>query len=138
MLPMQESDLITLKVLLPFGVFAEKVDVLKVVADTNVGSVGILPHRLDCVAALTPGILFYQSESEGDVYIAVDQGILVKVGLTVLISVSNAIAGQDLNQLKQAVESQFLNLNQQEKNVRSLMAKLESGLISRLAGLQRD
>lgn len=38
---MQESDLITLKVLLPFGVFAEKADVLKVVADTNVGSVGI-------------------------------------------------------------------------------------------------
>jgi F-type H+-transporting ATPase subunit epsilon len=125
-------------VLLPFGVFAEKADVLKVVADTNVGSAGILPHRLDCVAALTPGILFYESESDGQVYIAVDQGILVKVGLTVLISVSNAIAGKDLDQLKQAVESQFLNLNQQEKNVRSLMAKLESGLISRLAGLQRD
>jgi F-type H+-transporting ATPase subunit epsilon len=135
---MQESDLITLKVLLPFGEFAEKADVLKVVADTNVGSVGILPHRLDCVAALTPGILFYESESDGEVYIAVDQGILVKVGLTVLISVSNAIAGKDLDQLKQAVESQFLNLNQQEKNVRSLMAKLEIGLISRLAGLQRD
>jgi F-type H+-transporting ATPase subunit epsilon len=135
---MQESDLITLKVLLPFGVFTEKLDVVKVVADTNVGSVGILPHRLDCVAALTPGILFYESQSDGDVYIAVDQGILVKVGLTVLISVSNAIAGKELNQLKQAVESQFLNLNQQEKNVRSLMAKLESGLISRLAGLQRD
>lgn len=135
---MQESDLITLKVLLPFGVFAEKADVLKVVADTNVGSAGILPHRLDCVAALTPGILFYESESDGQVYIAVDQGILVKVGLTVLISVSNAIAGKDLDQLKQAVESQFFNLNQQEKNVRSLMAKLESGLISRLAGLQRD
>ncbi len=135
---MQESDLITLKVLLPFGVFAEKTDIVKVVADTNVGSLGILPHRLDCVAALTPGILFYESKSDGDVYIAVDQGILVKVGLTVLISVSNAIAGKDLEQLRQAVESQFLNLNQQEKNVRSLMAKLEIGLISRLAGLQRD
>lgn len=135
---MQESDLITLKVLLPFGVFAEKADIVKVVADTNVGSLGILPHRLDCVAALTPGILFYESKSDGDVYIAVDQGILVKVGLTVLISVSNAIAGKDLEQLRQAVESQFLNLNQQEKNVRSLMAKLEIGLISRLAGLQRD
>ncbi len=135
---MQESDLITLKVLLPFGVFAEKADVLKVVADTNVGSVGILPHRLDCVAALTPGILFYESKSEGDVYVAVDQGILVKVGLSVLISVSNAIAGKDLSQLKAAVENQFLSLDQQEKNVRSLMAKLESGLIRRLEGLQRD
>ncbi|MDP3510233.1 MAG: F0F1 ATP synthase subunit epsilon [Candidatus Melainabacteria bacterium] len=135
---MQESDLITLKVLLPFGIFAEKADVLKVVADTNVGSVGILPHRLDCVAALTPGILFYESKSEGDVYIAVDQGILTKVGLTVMISVSNAIAGKNLSQLKEAVETQFLSLDHQEKEVRSLMAKLESGLIHRLAGLHRD
>lgn len=135
---MQESDLITLKVLLPFGIFAEKADVLKVVADTNVGSVGILPHRLDCVAALTPGILFYESKSEGDVYLAVDQGILTKVGLTVMISVSNAIAGKNLSQLKEAVETQFLSLDHQEKEVRSLMAKLESGLIHRLAGLHRD
>jgi F-type H+-transporting ATPase subunit epsilon len=50
-----------LKVLLPFQVFAEKADVSRIVASTSAGSFGILPHRLDCVAALTPGILVYET-----------------------------------------------------------------------------
>jgi F-type H+-transporting ATPase subunit beta len=50
-----------LKVLLPFQVFAEKAGVSRIVAETREGSFGLLPHRLDCVAALVPGILTYQT-----------------------------------------------------------------------------
>ena len=46
-----------LKILLPFQIFAEKTNVSRIVAETREGSFGILPHRLDCVAALVPGIL---------------------------------------------------------------------------------
>ena len=46
-----------LRVLLPFQVFAEKTGVSRIVAETRTGSFGLLPRRLDCVAALTPGIL---------------------------------------------------------------------------------
>ena len=46
--------LMHLKVLLPFQVFAEKTDVSRLVVETRDGSFGLLPHRLDCVAALTP------------------------------------------------------------------------------------
>ena len=42
------------------------------------GSFGLLPHRLDCVAALVPGILTYETKEDGTVYLAVDQGVLVK------------------------------------------------------------
>jgi len=49
-----------LKVLLPFQVFAEKSDVSLIVAETSNGSFGLLPNRLDCVAALSPGILIYE------------------------------------------------------------------------------
>ena len=51
-------------------------------ARTLQGSVGFLPHRLDCAAALEPGILTYESEADGEVYVAVDQGVLVKAGMT--------------------------------------------------------
>jgi F-type H+-transporting ATPase subunit epsilon len=44
------------------------------------GFVRTLPHRLDCVAALAPGILIYETEAEGEVYLAVDEGVLVKTG----------------------------------------------------------
>jgi len=130
---MQQPTLMRLKVLLPFQVFAEKTGVLRIVAETRKGSFGLLPHRLDCVAALTPGILIYETEAEGKAYLAVDNGVLVKTGPDVLVSVRRALGGVDLAQLRDSVEREFLTLNKQEQSVRSVMAKLESGLILRLA-----
>ena len=51
----------TLEILLPFKVFASKTGVSRIVAETADGSFGLLPHRLDCVAALAPGILVYET-----------------------------------------------------------------------------
>ena len=129
------ASLITLKVLLPFQVFAEKTDVTRVVAETRAGSFGLLPHRLDCAAALVPGILTFETVAEGEVYLAVDEGILVKAGREVLVSV-RAIAGTDLSNLREAVEQQFMNLDEQEQKVRSALAKLESGFIRQFAAFQ--
>ena len=130
--------LMNLKVLLPFQIFAEKTGVSRIVAETREGSFGLLPHRLDCVAALAPGILIYENEAEGEVYVAVDEGVLVKTGLDVLVSVRNAIGGTDLGQLREAVEREFLNLNEREQSVRSVMAKMESGFIRRLAEFHHE
>jgi len=135
---MHQPTLMHLKVLLPFQVFAENIGVSRIVAETHEGSFGLLPHRLDCVAALVPGILIYEDEAENEVYVAVDEGVLVKAGLEVLISVRNAIGGTDLGQLREAVDREFLNLNQREQTVRSVMAKLESGFIRRLAEFHHD
>jgi F-type H+-transporting ATPase subunit epsilon len=127
-----------LKVLLPFGIFAEVTGVSRIVAETREGSFGLLPHRLDCVAALAPGILIYEREGENEVYAAVDEGVLVKTGMDVLVSVRNAMGGTDLGQLREAVEREFLDVNEREQSVRSVMAKLESGFIRRLAKFHHD
>ena len=129
---MPQPTLMHLKVLLPFGVFADKTSVSRIVAETRQGSFGLLPHRLDCVAALAPGILTYETQGEGEVYVAVNEGVLVKTGLDVLVSVRNAIGGTDLSQLHDAVKWEFLTLTEREQNVRSVMAKMESGFIRRL------
>jgi len=122
-----------LRVLLPFGVFAEKTGVSRIVAETREGSLGLLPQRLDCVVALVPGILIYEDEADGEVCVAVDEGVLIKAGPAVLVSVRNAIAGTDLRQLREAVEREFLNLDEREQSVRLVLAKLESGFVRRLA-----
>ncbi len=127
-----------LKVLLPFQVFAEKTDVLRIVADTSAGSFGLLPHRLDCVAALIPGILVYETKADGEVFVAVDEGVLVKVGADILVSVRRAIAGAELGRLRETVDREFLALDDQEKTVRSVVTKLEGDFIRRLAGLHND
>ena len=130
--------LMNLKILLPFQVFAEKPGVSRIVAESNEGAFGLLPHRLDCVAALVPGILIYETEENDEVYVAVDEGVLVKTGPDVLISVRNAISGNDLDQLRASVEKEFMTLDEREKDVRMVMAKLESGLLHRLAALQHE
>jgi F-type H+-transporting ATPase subunit epsilon len=132
-----QPSLMHLKILLPFQVFVEQAGVSRVVAQSRHGSFGLLPHRRDCVAALAPGILIYQAEAGKEVYVAVDEGVLVKTGMDVLVSVRRAIGGVDLNQLHDAVKREFLTLNEQEQNVRQVMAKLEVGLLHRLATFQR-
>jgi F-type H+-transporting ATPase subunit epsilon len=127
---------VNLKVLLPFQIFAEKTAVSQIVAETREGSFGLLPHRLDCVAAIAPGILTYHTNEEGTVYVAVDEGVLVKVGTDVLVSVRHAIGGADLAQLHEAVKREFLTLDERERNVRAAVAKLEGGLVRRLVEFQ--
>ena len=127
-----------LKVLLPFQVFADRTGVSRIVAETREGAFGLLPHRLDCVAVLAPGILTYATDADGEVYLAVDEGVLVKTGPTVLVSVRRAIGGTDLGQLRAAVEQEFLTLDAQEQGLRSVMARLETGVLRRFMNLQHE
>ena len=126
-----------LEVLLPFRVFANEMEVSRIVAQTPEGSFGLLPHRLDCVTALGPGILIYETAGQGETFLAVDQGVLVKAGSDVLVSVRRAMRGADLGQLRAAVEREFLSLDEQAQSMRSLMAKLEAGFLRRLTSFQR-
>jgi F-type H+-transporting ATPase subunit epsilon len=127
-----------LKILLPFRVHADKTGVSRIVAETLAGSLGLLPHRLDCVAALRPGILIYECESGGEVFVAVDEGVLIKTGPDVLVSVRRAIGGTDLGQLRAAVEKEFLTLDECEQNVRAVTARLETGLLRRFAAFEHE
>ena len=124
-----------LKILLPERIFADMTGVTRIVAESRGGSFGLLPHRLDCVAALVPGILIYETASDGEVFLAVDEGILLKAGAEVRVSVRSAIGGTDLATLRAAVEREFLDLDAQQKRVRDVLAKLEGGLIRRAASL---
>ena len=127
-----------LKVLLPFQIFAEKSGVSRIVAETREGSFGLLPHRLDCVAALAPGILTYETDADGEVFVAVDEGVLIKAGSDVLVSVRRALGGTDLGLLRAGIEREFLTLDENEQSVRSVVAKMEAGFLRRFASLQHD
>jgi F-type H+-transporting ATPase subunit epsilon len=126
-----------LRVLLPYKVFAEMENVNSIVAETREGFFGILPKRLDCVAALVPGILAYTTKAEGEKCIAVDEGILIKSGDQVIVSIRNAAGDVDLGKLHEVVVKEFKNIDESEKNIRSVMAKLETGFIRNLEKFRR-
>ena len=123
-----ETMLMQLKILLPFRVFADTNHVSSIVLETSEGSCGLLPDRLDCVAALIPGIFTYVT-TEGPYYLAVSAGVLVKAGRQVLVSVRNAIGGADLGQLAETVKKELAKKEQDTGKVRSVMEKLESGFV---------
>ena len=124
-----DGSLMHLQVLVPSQVFAHYESVKSIVLETPEGAYGLMPLRMDCVAALEPGILTYTVEGEKPKYIAVDEGIVVKKGRQVRVSVRNALAGTDLAELKQLVQTEFLSLTEQEREVRAVLARLESGFM---------
>ena len=126
-----------LKVLLPSRIFLDLERVSRIVAETREGSFGLLPHRLDCVAALVPGILAY-TLGDDTAYLAVDQGVLVKSGADVMVSVRQAIQGTTLSELHETVRREYLSLDRQERDVRAAVARMESALLGRFAEFQHE
>lgn len=124
--------LMNLKILLPHKVFLENRKVTRIVMQTYKGSFGIWPQRLDCVAALAPGIFTYETGPEKVNYLALQEGVLIKVGSDVIVSVRNAIGGADLGKLRESVEKDFKEISDRDKNVKVAMAKLESSFIYNL------
>ena len=125
-----------LRILLPFGIFCTVGHVSSIVAETPGGSFGLLPHRLDCVAALAPGILTYTVGEP--VYLAADEGVLIKRGADVTVAVRHCIRGATLALLHGTVQREFLSTSTQDEAVRRAITQLESGLVGRFLELHRE
>jgi F-type H+-transporting ATPase subunit epsilon len=123
------AALMNLKVLLPYAVFTSERGVSRIIAESSSGAFGLLPHRLDCVTILRPGILVYDSKKKGEIYLAVDEGVLVKSGLDVLVSVHQAVSSPELSRLREVVEREFRSRSDQEQDLRTAMAKIESSFM---------
>lgn len=116
-----------LKLYLPQEILIDRL-VKKVIAESKHGAFCLLPHHIDCLAILVPGILTYQTMEDEEVFVAVDEGILVKCDSEVRVSTRHGIQGQDLNHLKQQINRRFRILDEQERQTRTALAKLEAGL----------
>ena len=117
-----------LKILIPTEVLVDR-EVTKVIAEAENGSFCLLPHHIDFVAALVPGILSYTTTTEEEIFVAVDQGILVKCAQEVFVSTLNAVEGNSLENLKQTVTKQFQVLNEKERLTRSAVAQFEASMM---------
>lgn len=125
-----------LKVLLPTEIAVnEKVTKISVwMANT---SFTLLPRHIDMGTLLTPGILSFHVEGEADhpVYLAIDEGILVKRGPLVQVSSRNAVRGDDVDVLRATITREFHELDERERKARSALVGLETDLIRRFIEL---
>jgi F-type H+-transporting ATPase subunit epsilon len=119
-----------LQVLRPTDVLVDR-EVDKIVAEAADGHFGILPRHADLATALVPGILIYVPAGAGEVFLGVDEGILVKCGERVTVSVLNAVPGDDLAMLRAAVHARYVELDEHARTAKSALARLEAGVVRR-------
>jgi F-type H+-transporting ATPase subunit epsilon len=124
-----------LEVITPIRVCVDR-DVVRIRAEAPDGHFGMLPHHIDFVTELVPGILVYEPEGAGERYVAVNSGMLVKCGLHVRVAVRGAIDGDDLAELRERVEIEFRQQNEDERVARSALARLEATMIRRFRTLE--
>ena len=126
-----------LNVWLPSELLLEE-EVVRIKAQADNGSFGMLPRHIDFVTALAPGVLVFQRPGKPEEYLAIDHGILVKCGPEVRVSTRNAVRGESLEQLRAEVEKQFQQREELEKQARALEAKLETDLVRRLLEQEKN
>jgi len=101
-------------------------DAVRVVAESDRGSFGLLPRHQDWVAPLVPGILTWEDPDGEERYAAVDRGTLLKCGDRVSVAVGEAVPGEDLARLQETVRERFEQLDDRERRTRSALARLEA------------
>ena len=124
-----------LKLLTPTEVLVDET-AARINAEGPDGQFCLLPRHRDWVAALVSGIVGFITPGGDEIFIAVDQGVLVKSGDEVLISVRRAVRDGDLARLREVVETRFRHYDDQEKAARGAIARLEAGVIRRFLELQ--
>ena len=124
-------DEMTLQVVLPLEILLEQKGVTSIVVETTEGLMGFLPLRLDCVALLVPGILTYETKDGKKSYLALDEGVLVKAGPSVTLSIHGGAVGTDAETLGATVKEEFAKEREREQQVRRMLEQLERSFVRR-------
>jgi F-type H+-transporting ATPase subunit epsilon len=110
--------------------------VKKVVGEAKNGSFCLLPAHVDFVTIMVPGIFYTVTEENQDLYLAINEGILLKTGSEVTLATRNAVKGENLGSLKKQVEEDFKKINQQDRGARNALQKLEADFVRRFLDLE--
>jgi len=122
-----------LRVMTPYSV-ALNTPVSQVTLEAVDGFFTLKPKHMDFVNVLKPGILSYKKDGK-EAFVACNRGVVVKRGDEVSISTPLAILGENLDDLKKKIAIDFQAMEQERKEVRVSMARLEVGLTKGLATL---
>lgn len=119
-----------LQVLLPTEILVDEV-VNKIVAEGYDGVFCLLPRHIDFVSALVPGVLCFTTPAGREEFAAIDEGVLVKCGPDVSVSVWDGVRGSALASLRALIDERFTQLDEHERRARTALARLEGGTLRR-------
>ncbi|NLD55624.1 MAG: F0F1 ATP synthase subunit epsilon [Burkholderiaceae bacterium] len=125
----------TLLLSVPTGVVLD-VPVTKVSGESDRGSFTLLPRHADGAMLLRPGLLSYVGEDGAEVFVAVDEGVLVKAGEQVRVACMRAVVAGDLEGARSALARHLRERSEHERKARSVLMALEADVLRRLGELR--
>ncbi|TCO69109.1 F0F1 ATP synthase subunit epsilon [Rhodovulum euryhalinum] len=123
-----------LEVITPMAVCID-LPVRRIVAEAPGGHFGMWPGHVDLVSELVPGILLYETKEGAERFVAINSGTLVKCGDDVRVAVRGAVEGDDLGALRARVVAEFHQHDEEEREGRAALARLEASMIRRFRDL---
>ncbi len=112
----------------PLGEVLNK-EISKIKLDFLNGGHTFLPKHVDFASVLKPSIAIYTDETGNKKYIACHNGIAVKKGKSITLSVRQAVLGDTLDELKNTILHEFKKADEQRKELNTAMARLEIGML---------
>ncbi len=101
------------------------------------GAFGMLPNHIDFVTATCAVRPDASSLTDGSEEIfGLDEGLLVKKGHKVVVVALRGVCGDDSGQLQDTVEASFVQMDEEERQARSALSRLEADMVRRFAELQ--
>ena len=101
------------------------------------GAFGMLPNHVDFVTALVPSVLTLQAVDGRERFFGLDEGVLLKKGHVVTMSALRGVSGDDLLSLQKTVETTFVQMDEEERQARAALSRLEADMVRRFADLHR-
>ena len=110
---------------------------VKVFATAHNGAFTLLVNHTDFVTALVPSILIVTDEAGGELFFAVDEGILVKQDQQVHIAIQRGLQGESLADINELVNTHFFAVDEEERVARSALSRLEANIVRRFGDLRK-
>lgn len=118
----------------PTGVLVDS-RVSKVSAESDSGSFTMLPRHADGAVLLRPGLLSYLTEEGEEVFVAVDEGVLVKADDDVRVACQRAVVAGELESAEAALREHLRSRDEHERRARTALLRLEAEVVRRLGDL---
>jgi len=119
----------------PAGILLET-RVTRMSGESDRGSFTLLPRHADGAMLLRPGLLSYVGEDGAEVFVAVDEGILVKVDRDVRVACERAVAAGNLENARSALVRYLHERSEHERKSKSVLMALEADVLRRLGELR--
>ena len=101
------------------------------------GAFGMLPNHVDFVTAIVPSVLTLRLPDGAEEIFGLDEGLLIKKGHSVVVVALRGVRGNDLETLQDTVAAKFVQMDEEERQARSALSRLEADMVRRFADMQK-